>query len=199
MSILKRSYEISVWEDIFNADTNKFEESRVAVIGSDTMSASCRAMSPKLKRKGDGTNELSFKLYSYYRDEVTNEKLPNPFIDYITNESKIKLKYKGRWYDLLVKNISQDRSNHSYSFTATDMHIIELSKNGFGLELDTSLMNNTGTAKELGERILADTDWIVESDKLVERQEERLVKMLRPNGETAYVFYSCLKNSPSIF
>jgi hypothetical protein len=42
--------------------------------------------------------------------------------------------------------------------------VTELSKNGFDLTLDTSLMNNMGTIQELGERILKDTGWGVKSD-----------------------------------
>jgi hypothetical protein len=38
---------------------------------------------------------------------------------------------------------------------------VELSKNGYGLVLDISLMNNTGNLKELGEAILEDTGWEV--------------------------------------
>jgi hypothetical protein len=55
-----------------------------------------------------------------------------------------------------------------------DAWVQELSKNGFNVILDTELMNNTGTAKELAERVLVDTDWQVESDDIVERVEESL-------------------------
>jgi len=48
-----------------------------------------------------------------------------------------------------------------------DQHVTELSKNGFNVTLDSSLMNNLGTAEELGNRILADTDWKVASEKIV--------------------------------
>jgi hypothetical protein len=76
--------------------------------------------------------------------------------------------YKDKWYDFLIKNISQDSNNHTYSFTATDLHIIELSKNGYGLVLDSSLMNNSGTAKELASKILNDAGWEVEVDGLLD-------------------------------
>jgi hypothetical protein len=43
----------------------------------------------------------------------------------------------------------------------------ELSKNGFGVTLDAELMNNIGDAKELGEQVLNETDWNVESEVFV--------------------------------
>jgi hypothetical protein len=33
--------------------------------------------------------------------------------------------------------------------------------------LDSELMNNTGTAGELGAKVMAETDWTVESETLV--------------------------------
>jgi hypothetical protein len=38
-------------------------------------------------------------------------------------------------------------------------------------------MNNLGTAQELGERILNDTDWNVESEKITQTQDEALVML----------------------
>jgi hypothetical protein len=35
MSILKKPYEISVWEDVWDNDKNKFVEKRIAIIGTD--------------------------------------------------------------------------------------------------------------------------------------------------------------------
>lgn len=205
MSRLKRDYEISIWADDWNnpgQNTGAFEEKRVAVIGSDTMTSQCRAFDPKLKRNVNGTNELTFKLCRKYRDNVTGEKVDNPFVDWIKNESKIKLRFKGKWYDLIVKNVSQDSNNHTYTYAATDLHIIELSKNGYGLTLDTSLMNNSGTARELVEKVLADTDWELEVEpgfELTQYLEEQLVYMTDPNGVDRWVPYSSLTDRPERF
>jgi len=49
-----------------------------------------------------------------------------------------------------------------YDFTASDLHINELSKNGFNLEINQELNNNYGTLTELGKRILKDTDWEID-------------------------------------
>ena len=60
----------------------------------------------------------------------------------------------------------------------------ELSKNGFDVELDSKLFNNLGTAKDLGNKVLKDTDWTVESEKVVQTQDEALVmlKVDKENG-----------------
>jgi hypothetical protein len=55
-----------------------------------------------------------------------------------------------------------------------------LSKNGFDLTLDSSLMNNMGTAEELGYRVLEGTDWAIESEKILQTQDEALVMLTLP-------------------
>jgi hypothetical protein len=37
MSILKKPYEISVWDDVWDSDNNKFVEKKLGIIGADTM------------------------------------------------------------------------------------------------------------------------------------------------------------------
>jgi hypothetical protein len=65
------------------------------------------------------------------------------------------------------------------------MLVQELYKNGFGVTLDEKLMNNLGTAEELAEEVLKETDWEVESEVLVETVEESLVYVMLPkNGIT---------------
>jgi hypothetical protein len=95
----------------------------------------------------------------------------------LINESKIKLHYKNKWYDLIIKNIQEDSANYSYTYTATDMHIAELSKNGYGVTLDIELENNIGTAKELGTLILDGTDWNLEAEEIPQKTEETLIKV----------------------
>ena len=46
-----------------------------------------------------------------------------------------------------------------YTYTASSLHIEELSKNGFNLEFKTDLENNQGTIFELGDRIVDGTEW----------------------------------------
>jgi hypothetical protein len=136
------------------------------------MTSQYRALEPKLKRNVNGSNELTFKMHRHYKDSTTGKDVTNPFIDLIANETKLKLKYKDKWYDFLVKSIQQDSNNTTYSFTATDLHIIELSKNGYGLVMDTTLMNNTGTVNELAGEVLKDTDWSLSGVTLEQKVEE---------------------------
>jgi hypothetical protein len=86
-------------------------------------------------------------MYYRYKDNITGEIVDNIFTSYIANESKLKLLYKNKWYDLIVKTITKNSADNSFTYSAVDYHINELSKNGFGLTLDTRLENNTGTVK----------------------------------------------------
>jgi hypothetical protein len=82
----------------------------------------------------------------------------------LQNENKLKLKYKGKWYDFIIKNISEDSSTQSYAYTAKDLFINELSKNGFEVILDTQKLNNYGTITDLATKALAGTDWSIDID-----------------------------------
>lgn len=185
MSILKKTYEISLWEDEW--DGTKFVEKRIMTIGSDTMEFQGRALEPKLVRKTNGEVNFSFKMYYTYIDTFTGNKVDNPFVNCIVNESKIKLKYGNEWFDLLVKNIAKDSNNKTYSYTLVNQHVTELSKNGYDLILDTSLMNNVGTLSELGETVVENSGWSVEAEPITQTIEEPLVTFLIPaGGVTAY-------------
>jgi hypothetical protein len=67
--------------------------------------------------------------------------------------------------------------------------VTELSKNGFNVTLDSSLMNNLGTAVELGKKVLADTDWEVDGEHIVATQDEALVMLLLPTNLANYKIY----------
>ena len=158
MSIIKNEFELSVWEDRIGAD-DLFEEHKLVVIASDKMESSISAFDIKLTSNINGSNNLSFSIYGKYKTE--NGLEDNPFIPYLVNERKIKLKYKGKWYDFIIKNKDEESGNYRFNFTAIDLHINELSKNGFNLEFDQKLNNNQGSAIELAEKELENTDWQV--------------------------------------
>lgn len=94
-------------------------------------------------------------------DEIPEEGYVNPFISFMTNERKVKLKWKDKWYDFVIKNCQEDSDKTTVTYTCTDAYINELAKNGYGLTFDNELMNNQGTAAELAARIVAGTDWKV--------------------------------------
>ena len=212
-------YEISLWEDYIVAATatipEHFEEKKVVVIGSDTMTAACRAYEPKLVENINGTNTFTFKMFYVYRDEQTGEKRQNPFLSLLVNERKVKVLWKSKWYDLVIKNIQEDSSGKSIVYTCKDLFVNELSKNGFNLEFANELENNQGTVIELGARVLEGTDWQlddVDSDSIKQEKEEPLyvatiksggitatnqktgTSVSIPAGKTIYIFYSCVQN-----
>jgi hypothetical protein len=62
-----------------------------------------------------------------------------------------------------------------------------LSKNGYDLVLDGELMNNSGTAAELIETVLEDTDWQLNgdgSDDIKQWQEEPVFEVYFANSVT---------------
>ena len=80
---MKDKYEISLWEDYLVVDTDHqpddpdfipthYEEKKICVIGSDSMTASYRAYAPELKSEINGTHTLTFKMYyTIKEDEIT--------------------------------------------------------------------------------------------------------------------------------
>lgn len=177
MSNLTSNYEISVWGDYFDTASSSFKERRICVIGANDLYTQSRAMSPHFKRGVNGANELSFDMYYRYTDNITGEEVENPFIGFLSNETKIKLKHKDKWYDFIIKNIQEDSVNRVFRYQATDQHVNELSKNGYGLTLDLELQNNIGTVKELGGRIFDGTGWTVEADNIPQKMEEPLIEI----------------------
>ena len=193
MSILKKPYEISIWEDQWDPNKNNgsgearggFVERKICTIGSNKMTSQSRVLEPNLTRNVNGVKKLSFKLYKKYVDTTTGEETINPFVDLLVAERKVKLKYgtyiddsgesKDRWYDFIVKNISENSATHQYVYQLEDALVQELSKNGYGIILDEKQQNNIGTAKYLAETALCETDWSVESEAFVQRVEEALV------------------------
>ena len=175
MSILKKPYEISVWDDVWQSD--KFAEKRLGIIGTDTMTSLSRALEPNLVRNVNGIKKFSFKMYKKYIDPITGDKVNNPFVDWLVSERKVKLKYDGKWYDFIVKNVNENSTNYLYTYQLEDALVQELSKNGFGVTLDANLNNNMGSADYLARTVLEETDWEVptECEKLVQTVSEALI------------------------
>lgn len=189
MSILKKSYEISVWEDVWDSEKGKFVEQRIATISSNSeKELQSRVFSPNLTRNANGTKKLTFKLYKQYRDNVTGELVHNSYYDLLINERKVKLRYDGKWYDFAVKNIQENSSTHLCTYQLEDAIVQELSKNGFNVTLDDDLMNNSGTANELAAKVLEGTDWTISpnSEAFVEGIEEAIVYLTTNRNIEAY-------------
>ena len=191
MTNLIKPYEIAIYDDKIGENGN-FQEERICIIGSDQMTFQGRALEPELVRSANGQTKLTFKMYKRYIDITNGEEFENPFIQYLISERKVKLKYgkdetgKDIWYDFIVKDINENSSTYLYTYQLEDATVQELSKNGFGITLDTALMNNIGNSQVLGEAIMAETDWRVEAEKIVETIEEALVYVTLPEGQLAW-------------
>lgn len=73
---MKDKYELSLWEDYLVEATDEvpahYEERKLCVIGSDTMTDSYRALTPQLKSEINGTHTLTFKMYYTIKEnEIT--------------------------------------------------------------------------------------------------------------------------------
>lgn len=220
----KNKYEISLWEDRLVPQTGEgqsivpehYEEEKVCIIGSDTMTSQARALEPKLVRNVNGTNKLTFKLYYTYIDNETGKRIQNPFTSLLVNERKVKCKWEDQWYDFVIKGIQEDSNGKTITYTCEDLYINELSKTGFSLEFDQKLNNNQGTAQELAKKVLDGTDWVVDtgsSDHILQTIEEPLysatltqdldaedkngaVKTIS-GGSVIYLFYSVVQEKKS--
>lgn len=220
----KNKYEISLWEDRLVPQTGEgqsivpehYEEEKVCIIGSDTMTSQARALEPKLVRNVNGTNKLTFKLYYTYIDNETGKRIQNPFISLLVNERKVKCKWEDQWYDFVIKGVQEDSNGKTITYTCEDLYINELSKTGFSLEFDQKLNNNQGTAQELAKKVLEGTDWVVDtdtSDHILQTVEEPLYRAtLTQNldvkdkngaiktilgGSVIYLFYSVVQEKKS--
>lgn len=220
----KNKYEISLWEDRLVPQTGEgqsivpehYEEEKVCIIGSDTMTSQARALEPELVRNVNGTNKLTFKLYYTYIDNETGKRIQNPFISLLVNERKVKCKWEDQWYDFVIKGVQEDSNGKTITYTCEDLYINELSKTGFSLEFDQKLNNNQGTAQELAKKVLEGTDWVVDtdnSDHILQTIEEPLYSAtLTQNldvkdknnatktilgGSVIYIFYSVVQEKKS--
>lgn len=193
-------YEISVWEDYFvpasGSIESRYEERKLCIIGSNTMNDGSRALEPNLVLNVNGTHTLSFKMYLFYIDTLTGERVDNPYVKLLVNERKIKVYWDNgqedendKWFDLVVKDISEDSDSNTVTYTCEDLFINELGKSGFELNFSDEANNNQGTIYELATAILDGTDWRLDeenTDHLLQTQEEALyeVKITNMNALT---------------
>ena len=168
--IIKEPYELSLWED----SPSTLQEFKALILGADTMTSQDRALDVKFTCDVNGTHQLTFKMYYQYYDNQTGELTQNLLTDQIFNESKIKLHYHDEWYDLVIKNVVKNSNDYSYTYTAQDLFIQELSKTGYNLEFSDELENNMKPITELVAQVLEGTDWQVNenSDVIVQTQKE---------------------------
>jgi hypothetical protein len=209
MENFKKPYEISLWEDelIYVGErvteyrtpvgagekivNQYYKETKIAIIGSNTMDSPSRCISPKLVRKINGEKTLTFTMYYRYWDDETGKMVDNPFIPLMVNERKIKLRLGApvedvndsscQWFDFIVKNAQENSETKAFVYTCKDQFVNELSKSGFNLVFDNELENNMGTIHFLGEEVLKESDWVLDkasTDKLKQYKEEPLFEIV---------------------
>lgn len=175
MSLNIAPYELSIW-DIISTD-NKFQERKNRVIGSNNMTSRGRAHNIVITKKINGDYTITFDIIKSYFDEEEGELVDNPIIPMLVNERLLKLKYKDKWYEVTIDSCDESSSN-TYSYSASALHIKQLSRTGYNLEFTNELENNLGTATELGRKVLVDTDWVVEEgDFLQQHKVENLFEL----------------------
>lgn len=195
---MKDRYEISLWEDFPDTinGVSYLNERKLCVIGSDSMTSQVRAIEPKFVESVNGTHTLTFKMQRIYVDEITGERFTNPFLSLLINERKVKVLWKDKWYDLLIKNVEEDSKGRSLTYTCEDVFITELSKNGYNLEFSTELENNIGTAGDLVDQVLEGSGWTFDSansSKIIQYEEEATYEVQIPSGKS----FIATKQSPS--
>ena len=167
MSEMLKKYEISVWEDELvtpEDGESYYRERKIAIIGGDDFPAPQKVYDPVLTENVNGEKTLTFTLQHYYFDEKVGDYVTNPIYPLLVNERKVKLYYNDKWYDFIIKECQEDSENQTFSYTATDIFINELSKQGYNVEFATELNNNLGTIVELGVETIKGTDWIIDED-----------------------------------
>ena len=169
--IEKRPYELSIWEDRSEQSQDGeyvSKEIKIAIIGSNTMTSKSRAIATKLNRKINGEIELSFEMMRRYWDSDFDKEVENPFLKYLVNERKIKLKrwdifnnreINVKWYDLIVKQINETSDKNKIEVVAKSIWVNELGRQGFALTLSKEVMNNQGTLEELTKKTLENSNW----------------------------------------
>ena len=209
--LLIKPYEISVWED--KLTQNGFEEVKLAVIGSNTMEGPNKVYDPVFNKKSNGEKSLTFSLkYKYFDPYSGNSEVINPFAALLVNERKVKLHYDGKWYEFIVKDHTESSDEFTWTYTCNDAFVIELAKNGYNITFDAELNNNQGTAFELAQKTIQDTDWKMGTAEIgPQLVEEPIYKAKVVSGfsalntdtqqvedfeteEELFIFYSYIKN-----
>ena len=179
---MKDKYEISLWEDYQRDNDAYYSERKIAVIGSNDMTSPCRAYNPKLVQNVNGTNTFTFDMYMTYKENFVKDgedkTFTNPFLALLVNERKVKVLWKEKWYDFIIKQCAEDSTSKKITYTCKDLYVNELSKNGYDLEFDSELNNNYGTAQELVEATLKDTEWqLKDTENILQKKEEPVYEL----------------------
>lgn len=161
------------------------KESKLCTIRDADINNPAAAFDCNLSLKENEDNTLTFSIYAKYYDNKTGKLVDNPYLPLLINERKVKLKYKDKWYDFIIKNISEMTENYKITYQAESLIKNELSKVGFNITYNTELENNTGNIFELAEKAIQETNYNLsktKSDFLVQTLEDNVYIATIPDG-----------------
>lgn len=174
-------YSLELWEEHFIEATSSvpahWDESRVVFLGGDSMDYPGKAYDIRFTQDVYGELKLEFSIDGIFTNTIGGAVEKNYLIDYLFSEVKIKLKYDNKWYDFILKDITE---THNQTFTLNcsciSLASSELSKIGY--EIKFTLDDNTGNAVQdahsFMDAILKDTEW-----EYAEAGTQEVVKDLR--------------------
>lgn len=202
-------FELSIWQDYIEGGTTK--EHKLAVLACDYITTPIGAYNISLQENINGEKTLKFTMPTRYLDSQNNQFKNNPFNDLMIAERKIKL-YLGdvkdiinhqndedideRWTEYLIKKVDKDSTNFTMTFECKESYVTELGKNGWAVILDNKKKNNYGTAKDLGNRILENSDWTMdERTSIKEGNAQALFRANILGADKSYEIYSVFNNT----
>lgn len=172
-----------------------------------------RARNVDLIRNVNGSNTITFSVllrYPSYNEfhpdaldkntHITKgEFVRNPIVDLLQAETKLKMRLpknkqngEDEWLEFLIKKIEEDSTTGEIRYTATDLFINELARTGYNLSFSTEAGNNMGTAWELTEKILEDSDWVLDKNN-----SDRIQNDEKKQFEFYYMLYQTQSNRRS--
>ena len=163
----------SISASLTYVDEGIIDEEKVMIIGSSESAFEGRSTSNIFTENINGTHTLTFSLPAFYFSYDSKDFVRNTIVDNIFGESKIKLKFKDKWYEFIVKNIQERREKKQvyYDYTCQDSYIDELSSQGYTLIFDEN--NGIGDINELSEKVFLDSGWeYVPTTEFVETKQE---------------------------
>ena len=188
MAILKNEYELSVWEQSLDSDGKKVERKNL-IFGSNTMNYLGRATSVKLKCYLKGTNTLTFSMPSKFFNPKTQKFEKNEFVDYLFDEALVKLKFKGRYFEFNVKQITEEKNYKSiiYNYECNDSFIDELSRTGYEIIFDEELYNNVDEITYSVRSVIKYLPWIRKIFIITDQQIPPVDQSFLNNGRICIV------------
>ena len=182
MAIQKHEYELSIWEKEL-VDGNTINEIKLQVIGAHDMTHLGRATNVHFKKLLNGTHVLTFQMPIRFFNSEVGDYVQNELIENLFNEQKIKLKFKNKWYEMVVKSINEKKNFKSVmkDFTCSDGFIDELSRTGYDIYLDPEANNSVNEIHDFMEETLENSIWDYRPEwnwgDFTEYKEERFYKI----------------------